>query len=147
MADILQISEGVSLAFHSLAYLSQDDTNVIPTCTIAKDLQVSENHLAKIHQRLTKAGLIRSVRGPQGGVQLARKSEDISMLNIYEVIEGAFQCKSCARDLSECGRSKCMFNGLLQQANETIMNYFKNTSLKDLQNDANTVCPTDNTTS
>ena len=140
MADILQISEGVSLAFHSLAYLADSNKGVVPTCTIAKELEVSENHLAKIHQRLTKAGLIRSVRGPQGGVQLAKEPVDISMLDVYEVIEGSFECKSCVRDVTQCGRSKCMFNGLLKQANETIMTYFKNTSLKDLQSVADKSC-------
>ncbi len=140
MSDILQISEGVSLAFHSLAILADKYNQVIPTCNIAIELQVSENHLAKIHQRLTRAGLIRSIRGPQGGVQLARCPNSISLLNIYEVIEGKFNCHSCIRNHNNCTRFSCIFNGIIKQANMQIQQYLQNTTLQDICSTTNKSC-------
>ncbi|CAO0824412.1 hypothetical protein DFAR_630051 [Desulfarculales bacterium] len=51
---------------------------------IAALLKVSKAFLAKVLQRLGRAGLVNSQRGPKGGFSLKRDSQDISLLAVYE---------------------------------------------------------------
>lgn len=46
------------------------------------------DYLIKILQRLTRDGILSSIRGPAGGFRLARPAGDISLLQIVEAIDG-----------------------------------------------------------
>lgn len=56
----------------------------------------------KLVSRLTAAGLLRSVRGAGGGLQLARPAAAISLADIVEAVEGPIALTSCI-DSDECG--------------------------------------------
>lgn len=49
----------------------------------------------KIVSKLTAAGLLRSVRGAKGGLQLARPAAAISLADIVEAIEGPIALTAC----------------------------------------------------
>ncbi len=49
---------------------------------------IPARYLEQIFQRLRRAGLVRSKRGPGGGYTLARSSEEISLREIIEALEG-----------------------------------------------------------
>ncbi len=57
--------------------------------------------VAKVVSRLTAAGLLRSVRGAHGGLQLARPAAAISLADIVEAIEGPIALATCS-DGGEC---------------------------------------------
>ena len=54
---------------------------------IAKGFDVSGHHLSKVLQRLVKSGLLRSIKGVNGGFILAKSSDQLTFLEIYEAIE------------------------------------------------------------
>ena len=70
MSGSLKISEAASLALHTMVYLAGDPSAHYPAGRLAEALCVSEAHLAKVLQRLVKAGMLVSVRGPKGGFRL-----------------------------------------------------------------------------
>jgi Rrf2 family protein len=47
--------------------------------SIAERQQISDSYLEQLFGKLKKAGLVLSIRGAQGGYQLARKPEEISV--------------------------------------------------------------------
>ena len=70
MANVLRISEAATLALHTLALLASRPGVILSTHKIAKRLEASEAHLAKVLQRLARMGLVRSIRGARGGFVL-----------------------------------------------------------------------------
>jgi len=57
---------------------------------IAKRQGISEAYLDQLLTLLRRAGLVRSVRGPRGGHELARPAADMSMLEVLSALEGSF---------------------------------------------------------
>lgn len=97
----MQFSKATLLALHSVMMLAGAGDELLSTAQMAKSAGVSEAHLAKVLQRLGKAGLVRSVRGPKGGFSLARPAEEMTLLDVYEAMEGmstmfCYQCEQTA---------------------------------------------------
>ena len=126
MDSLVNISERVSLAMHGLALIAENSSKRVNIKDLAKNLGASQNHLAKVMQALTRAGIVNSVRGPSGGFQLNNSSVDISFLDIYEIIEGRIQSVNCPLGKSECYFTKCVFDGKLNHVTDEIQSVLKN---------------------
>jgi len=129
MSNIVRLSDATALALHSMMHLAVEREAHSTTASIAELYGVSRHHLAKVHQRLTRAGLIRSRRGPAGGVELGKEPEEILLLEIYEVTEGSLVPENCLLGKDECPRELCFMRNLLPAISEQIEVYFKNTTL------------------
>lgn len=132
MADLIKISDATALALHSMVHLAIHPDEKSTTAEIAEAFSASKHHLAKVHQRLTKGGLIVSFRGPAGGVGLAKKPAEITLLAIYEVMEGTMTCHPCLFGKDECPRTHCVLRMLLPGLAQQVRTYFKQTTLAQL---------------
>jgi Rrf2 family protein len=74
----------------------------IPIHQIAEELGLSFHFLTKILQILTEAGIMKSFRGPNGGVGLARPAHSISLLDIIEAVDGLKVFEECVLGLPSC---------------------------------------------
>ncbi|MCP4600389.1 MAG: Rrf2 family transcriptional regulator [Proteobacteria bacterium] len=100
---MLRVSEAVNIAFHAMFILARQPAGgQLSTSQLAKRLRSSENHLAKVMQRLSKSTLITSRRGPTGGFWLGKSPDRITLLEIYESIEGPLSDDSCLLDNPFC---------------------------------------------
>ena len=129
---MIKISEAASLALHTMVYLSSETGRLVSAKEIAGELNVSEAHLAKVLQRLARCGLLRSVRGPKGGFALSGKYNELTLLEIYESIEGPLDKVSCFRTTRACSGDHCIFGGLLGDINKQVRVYLEDTRLPDL---------------
>ena len=132
MSHILKISEAASLALHAVVFLAAKPGRLVPTKEIASTLHLSEAHLSKVLQRLARAGLVRSIRGPKGGFTLGKPCDRISLLDVYEAIEGPFVSSNCLLDSPVCGGEQCILGGLLETANKLVEEYLAGTKLSEL---------------
>ena len=133
MENILKVSEAASLAMHAGVYLAVNEgKKVVSTREIAGALGASEHHLSKVLQRMTKAGLVNPVRGPKGGFILGKEPERITLLEVYEAIEGNFMASDCLLSAKICKNDKCILGDLLKTLNRQVMDYLKNTRLSEL---------------
>jgi Rrf2 family transcriptional regulator, cysteine metabolism repressor len=73
--------------------------------TIASSQDISKKYIHQLIIRLKSAGLVRSVRGPKGGYELARNPEAITALEVVETMEGKITPVECVSDSSVCNRS------------------------------------------
>lgn len=128
---MLKVSEAASLALHTASLLATNPDSLITTSEAAEALGVSENHLSKVLQRLTKAGLVRSIRGPKGGYRLARSADEVTLLDVYEAIEGPLPETTCLLAKPMCGGC-CILGGLLGKVNELVREHFEGTKLSAL---------------
>ncbi len=63
---------------------------------IANNQEISEKYISRLIIELRKAGFVKSVRGVNGGYTLTRRPEDISVLEVLEVMEGPIAIVDCA---------------------------------------------------
>ena len=133
MANIIHISDAASIAIHTMAVLAGDSKTVMRTAQIAEALDVSEAHLAKVLQRLTKAGMVTSERGPKGGFLAAKNADSITLLDIYELIDGPLTEPRCLLNLPVCRGQKCMFGDVLHNTHRKIRQLLDKTKLADVK--------------
>ncbi|WP_029520894.1 Rrf2 family transcriptional regulator [Persephonella sp. IF05-L8] len=99
---------------------------------IANDLGISFYFLSKNLQKLVKAGLLISHRGPSGGVKLIKKPSEIKLLDIVEIIDGMDFFSTCILGFEECSdENPCTVHNLWAAKRQEIYELFKNTTLKD----------------
>jgi len=136
MDGILNISEAVSLAIHGMVYLADSynkDGGVVSVKDIAKVFKASEHHLSKVFQRLVKAGLIRSIRGPHGGFCLARPANRIRLIDVFTAIDGELSLNECLFLNKVCMDGRCIFGSLLKRINSELFQYLKGKRLSDFR--------------
>jgi len=129
MSNILNVSEGSFLAIHSMAILSSVLPNGRSVKNLARKLNASEAHLAKVLQRLVKAGLVESTRGAGGGFKLNKPPRYISFLDIYEAIEGKLGTGICPFGRKRCMFPRCIFGISLNSISRDIYDVLKGIKL------------------
>lgn len=115
MPSLIRISEAASIALHAAMILALDEGKTCSTRAIAATLRVSDAHLSKVLQRLTRVGLVTPVRGPKGGFRLGRDAGTITLLDVYEAIEGPIQPHTCLLERPICEGQCCIVGSLLKQ--------------------------------
>ncbi len=79
----------------------------IPSRDIAVAQGLSQSYLEQLLGPLRRAGLVRSVRGPEGGYYLARPPEKITVGDVLRVLEGSLSPVECVEDHTDmCGREE-----------------------------------------
>ncbi len=130
MAKLVHFSEAASLGLHAMVLIAKSK-NHVNVNSIASEMGSSKNHLAKVLQQLVKHGFLKSVRGPAGGFKLSKPAHLISVLEIYEAIEGKIDLPECPLDRQVCPFNKCLMSGLVTDVTMQFKKYFEEQSLED----------------
>ena len=130
MAKLVHFSEAASLALHAMVLIAKAD-NHVNVSSLASEMGASRNHLAKVLQQLVKYNFLKSVRGPSGGFVLNKPPDKISVLEIYEAIEGSIDLPECPLDRKVCPFDKCLMNGLVTDVTMQFKKYFQEQTLED----------------
>ncbi|MDD3717679.1 MAG: Rrf2 family transcriptional regulator [Actinomycetota bacterium] len=131
MKSMLNISEAYSLALHAMSMVGAEKNGAAVTAhDIASRLGVSEAHLSKVLQRLVRARILRSSRGPGGGFSLNRPAVEITLRDIYEGVEGPLQLEDCLIGTQICGGKSCVFDDLIHKVNSDFKNYLEHTTVE-----------------
>ncbi len=92
----MKLGDGVEQGIHCTAVLAGlSEGGVLSAAALAEYHGVSTSYLLKHLQALSGSGILETVPGPKGGYRLAKKPEDISLLDIVLAVEGpapAFRC-------------------------------------------------------
>lgn len=126
----LRFSEAFTLGLHATCYLACREGGRASVREIASYLGGSEAHLAKVMHRLVRDGLLKSSRGPGGGFILSRESKEISLMDIYESLEGPFTPTTCLLGRDSCLGRACIMRGLVDAVNRRFESYMRKTDLR-----------------
>ena len=128
MSQLISLSEASAIGLHSMVYIamSREKVNV---GQISEYIDSSKHHVAKVMQRLVKEGFIVSNRGPAGGFELRKKPEEITLLEIYEAIEGPINTYICLGNKIHCPFKKCIFGDLSNKMTIGFKEYMKSHTL------------------
>jgi Rrf2 family protein len=130
MAHVIQFSEASFIALHGMVIVAQSD-ELVNVIKISERLNSSKHHVAKVMQRLVKDGYLHSHRGPTGGFTLKVPADQITLLELYESIEGKVEIGECPMDNPVCPFGKCIFNNVTSKLTSDFVDYMKSQTLKD----------------
>jgi Rrf2 family transcriptional regulator, iron-sulfur cluster assembly transcription factor len=103
---------------------------------ISRRQGISQRYLEQIFQKLRKAGIIGSKRGPSGGYFLSKKPEDITVGEIIRVTEGGINpvlCINSEDSTKSCERSgECVTQIIWDEAGKRLKDYFDSVTIRDL---------------
>jgi Rrf2 family protein len=103
---VMRISTRGSYALEAvLAIAMMQDAGSVSIREISERTMISDNYLEQIFSLLKKGGIIRSLRGAQGGYCLARSASAISVGDVLRVAEKSISPVLCIEDTSVCGKS------------------------------------------
>ncbi len=123
------------MAMHQLAM--EDGAGPLPLKVIAQREQLSEAYLEQLFAQLRKSGLIKSVRGAQGGYVLAKKPEEMTIGEILRALEGDMSLHQCCGPGNEveCDRSdECATKDVLTLLQSRIDAVIDSVTLADMVN-------------
>ena len=103
---------------------------------IAGRQEVSLSYLEHIVGPLVAGGILRSTRGVYGGVSLTRPPEDISVAEVFALLEGRLAAVDCVTDPAVCPRSgSCATHRLWAEMAEAMNAVLDSRTLADLMTD------------
>ena len=89
--------------------------------------------LAKIFQKLVRAGILRSAKGRGGGFALAKAQHEVRLIDIVEAIEGPQLLDECVVGLEKCNdQMPCAQHDLYKPIRQRLKDYLITTTLADL---------------
>ncbi len=102
---------------------------------VAERQKISVKYLEQIVAVLNKSGMVRSIRGPQGGYMLSRKPADYTVGAILRLTEGDLAPVSCVSTAyPDCERQhQCATVVVWEKMYEAINGVIDNITLADLQ--------------
>ncbi|MBN2618695.1 MAG: Rrf2 family transcriptional regulator [Spirochaetales bacterium] len=133
----MNISTKTRYGFRLMIYLGiNEETNeTIQLGEIAEKENISLKYLEKIVQILKRGGLVSVKRGPKGGYKLAKPARSISLLEVYENLEGSASVTDCA-DSDECKKiNGCSTASLWKGLSKVISDYLGSKTLDDIINE------------
>ncbi|MCF8296216.1 MAG: Rrf2 family transcriptional regulator [Saprospiraceae bacterium] len=130
MSNLFSLSEASSIAIHSMALIANTEKQ-LNVKTMAEMTGFSRNHMAKVLQTLVRYNFLSSTRGPAGGFKLIKEPKEISLLEIYETIEGKLTNEPCIKKV-DCPFENCVFGGITSKLTEEFKVFFSNRMLSDL---------------
>ncbi len=97
VAFMMKFSKKVEYAMIAMVEMAQRQPydDLITARSLAREYHIPPEILSKVLQKLTRSGLLQSVQGVKGGYTLARKVDQISVLDIVKSIDGPIQLVAC----------------------------------------------------
>ncbi|HEX6961878.1 MAG TPA: Rrf2 family transcriptional regulator [Lacipirellula sp.] len=126
------ISQTAEYALRAVVYLASQTGSPRTVAHIAEATHAPERYLAKIMLGLSRAGLVKSKRGLDGGFMLAGKPEELSILAIIGAVDPIRKFAECPLGIESHGRKLCPLHSRLNEAAEMIEKAFDDTKVAEL---------------
>lgn len=110
----------------------------VPLKVIAEKQRIPENYLEQLIAILRKAGLVKSVRGAQGGYMLMKQPESISVADVLLTLEGPLAPSECVldSDSSSCDNAeKCITRTVWEKILNSIHDVIDTMTLQNMIED------------
>jgi Rrf2 family protein len=111
---------------------------------ISKRQDIPEKFLEQIIIILKRGGYIKTVRGPRGGVSLAKHPSEITLGEIVRLMDGStapIACVSCSAYLKCDYESRCAFKKVWAEVRQKTNEIVDKTTFQDMVTEANKMEP------
>lgn len=129
----MQLTRREDYALRAMLYLAKHEERFVLSKEVAVEQGIPPKFLPQILVGLSRAGLVQTVRGAQGGVRLSRPASQISISEILEAIEGPLLLSRCLSYKEECRlESACPIKPIWARTQKEILEVWQKTSLEEL---------------
>lgn len=117
-----------------VALVSKEERNV-QLNEIADKLSVPRHFLAKIMKIMVKEGILKSVKGPNGGFSLSDHTLNTKLLKLVSITDGVEQFNTCVLSLRKCNSSNpCPLHFQMMKLRDDMLAEFSRRTIDDLLN-------------
>jgi len=107
--------------------------HLVTVADIADDVDAPPDFLHKILRKLGKAGIVSAKRGVKGGFVLEKKTNEISLLDVVEAVQGRIALNRCLVDSQACSMiKKCSVRKRLEVAQDGLKKLLRDITLDEL---------------
>ena len=129
----MKLSTKGKYGLYAMFYLAQHEGSGPQPLKAVAEIGVPEDYLEQLLGNLRRAGLVTTVRGAQGGYQLAKAPEAITVGDIIDATEGPLSISECISDEGCCHRSgECRTRRVWEYLSNIINGLLQSISLRDM---------------
>lgn len=125
-------SQTVEYALRTVICLADGAPCSFTTEQIAAKTLVPKAYLSKVIQGLCGSGILISKRGAGGGVCLAKKPNELTILDVVNSVEPIVRIHHCPLGLKSHGVNLCPLHRKMDQALASVEDAFRSTTLADI---------------
>ncbi|MCX5715640.1 MAG: Rrf2 family transcriptional regulator [Candidatus Omnitrophica bacterium] len=116
------ITRDTDYAMRALIYAAKEKNKRVNVRDIVKEVKIPRPFLRKIVQLLNKKGMIKSYKGKGGGFTLARKPNEIYLMDLIEIFQGPFSLNECFFKRHICPNSgTCFLNKKITRIEKHVL--------------------------
>lgn len=129
------VSQGAQYAISAIIALSKKKHGkTVSASDLAKALDCPAAYLSQLLSKLKKPGILKSQRGLNGGVFLAKPIKDISVYEVIVAIDGDAFFSKCFMGINGCGNIEpCPFHSFWSVEREKIKQWLLDTNFEDAE--------------
>jgi Rrf2 family protein len=129
----MNITTKSKYAVRALVELARRSSGVpVPLLSLAEARGISPQFLEQLFSALRRAGILQSQRGVYGGFSFNRPPEEITVLDVVEVLDGAIEPATCTTSEACERRSICSVGDVWMQAKLAVEGVLAGVSIKQL---------------
>jgi len=104
----------------------------VTLANISERQKISLSYLEQLFGKLRRQGLVTSVRGPGGGYNLARPTQEVSVADIIVAVDEPIDATQCGGKENCKDEQKCITHDLWADLNKHIFDYLAAVKLSEL---------------
>jgi len=126
------ISQTAEYALRAVVFLARQSGDARTVMQISEATCVPAGYLAKVMQNLSRARLVKSRRGLNGGFSLAHDPRELSVLEIVNAVDPIRRFPECPLGIESHGKQLCPLHRRLDDAAQTVEDAFCQTMVSEL---------------
>ena len=128
------ISQGAQYAISAIIAISKHtESGAVSASFLSKSLNCPTAYLSQILAKLKKPGILKSQRGLNGGVYLAKEISSITMMDVIAAIDGTEFFDKCFMGIEGCGNIEpCPFHHFWSVERRKIQQWLERTTFAEV---------------
>jgi len=132
----MKLSKTSEYALRILIFMAKQPEALYTASQLVRELGVSDKYLRRLMTNLSKSGFIRSVQGRDGGYAFLKRTDEITLFDVVDSVEGMDQLNGCVLGFSQCScTNPCAMHDTWSGVRDKLNLVFRETRLSNMDFD------------
>lgn len=137
----MTISQTAEYALRAVVWLASHPARPLSTSDVARGTQVPAGYLSKVLQALSRAGIVESRSGRNGGFHLTRVPTKLSVLDVIEAVDPIQRIRRCPLHIRSHAGELCPLHRRLDRALGLMEQAFAESTIAELVSSPGDLAP------